>query len=108
MNRQFVWNGDFRPDAGGRELNGWPLVTVVEFIGEMGELRAKVIRECHLPVKPKWKAMSMRGYQQSFEMPEGFRVDMSDAKTYWNARIVENGATLLFNTMQERDEFLER
>jgi hypothetical protein len=81
-------------------------VTVVEYVGELGECRLKVVVENTLPFKPKWYPASLRGYVQAANIPEGVTIDMEEAVTRWNFRIPENGGIGFCETKEERDTFL--
>jgi hypothetical protein len=86
--------------------SGWDYVTVIDYVGDMGECLLKVLPENTLPFKPKWFPSSLRGYQQAAELPTDYAVDMSDAVTKWNLRMPENGSVHFYDTREEHDSNL--
>jgi hypothetical protein len=109
MRKLHAYKGNYLPGAVADLPGAAPAVpspvTVVEFVGEEGECRARVVPEAALPPLD-WRPFTLRGYGRCAEIPRMCHVDMSGAGAYWNARIVENGQMVLFDTRAERDAFL--
>ncbi len=102
---QVIWRGDYV--YGQRFSFGeWGFVTLLHFVGDLGECRCEVIRENELPFKPQWQPMSLYGYHQSSSIPDGVEVYIKNPITMWNGRFVENGAVFLQRTREERDAVL--
>lgn len=109
-----VWDGDYVNGSGSAPPSyDWPSVTLIHFVGQEGEVLAKVVPENALPFKPQWHSMSLRGYHRSSSVPatagdislEDFE---GESVTMWNARIPMVGGVCLFKTKAERDDFIKQ
>lgn len=102
-----LWQGNY---LGGEQKDpgGWDFVTLVHFVGELGECRVRVFEERELPFKPNWKPMSLRGYHKCAEVPAAYAEHPSVAPretdvVRWNYRMPENGAVFLCYSREARD-----
>lgn len=102
-----LWKGNY---LGGEQKDpgGWDFVTLVRFVGELGECRVRVLLEKDLPFKPNWYPMSLRGFHQAAAVPADYAdhpsvAPQGDEVARWNYRMPENGAVFLYETRAERD-----
>lgn len=101
---KFMLKGNYLPEPDCDEVAGVEApITIVEYVGNLGECKCRVIPETSLSFRPEWKPFTLRGYGKSAVFPRMVSVDMSNAKHYWNFRIPENNAFILYGSRAERD-----
>ena len=96
---QMVLKGDYLTNQQG------DFITALDILDEDGQCKVKVMKVADLSFKPEWFPISLRGYHQATEVPDGTDLNMENSEIMWNYRIPENGAVFFFKTKKERDEF---